>query len=110
MKFLLYMLFVLQSFGLYIPRRDLLKTAPLFLVNGNEKDNVKICKDCKFFKKDFHSETRFGHCSHFPNEPINNYYLVDGFKDTSPTSYNYCSVARSSDRMCGPEGKYFESK
>lgn len=106
MKFLLYMLFVLPSFSLYIPRRDLLKVVPLFLLN----DEIKICKDCKFFKKDFHSETRFGHCSNFPNEPINNYYLVDGFKDTSPTSYNYCSVARSSERMCGPEGKYFESK
>lgn len=101
------MLFVLQSVGLYIPRRDLLKVAPLFLVN---KDEIKICKDCKFFKKDFHSETKFGHCSNFPIEPSNNYYLVDGFKDTSPTSYHYCSVARSSDRMCGPEGKYFESK
>jgi hypothetical protein len=105
MKFLSF-LFVLQSFGLYIPRRDLLKVAPLFLVN----DEIKICKDCKFFKKDFHSETKFGHCSNFPIEPSNNYYLVDGFKDTSPTSYHYCSVARSSDRMCGPEGKYFESK
>ena len=107
MKFILSMLFVLQSFGLYIPRRDLLKVAPLFLVN---QDEIKICKDCKFFKKDFHSETKFGHCSNFPIEPSNNYYLVDGFKDTSPTSYHYCSVARSSDRMCGPEGKYFQSK
>lgn len=97
-----------QSFALYTPRREILKIAPLFLVNQDEK--IKICKDCKFFKKDFHTETRFGHCSNFPNEPINNYYLVDGFKDTSPTSYNYCSVARSSERMCGPEGKYFESK
>jgi len=106
MKFLL--LFVLQTFGLYIPRRELLKTvAPLFLVNKD--DEIKICKDCKFFKKDFYSETRFGHCSHFPNEPINNYYLVDGFKDTSPTSYHYCATARSSERMCGQEGKYFES-
>jgi hypothetical protein len=95
-----------QSFALYT-RREILKIAPLFLVN---EDEIKICKDCKFFKKDFHTETRFGHCSKFPNEPINNYYLVDGFKDTSPTSYHYCSVARSSDRMCGPEGKYFESK
>jgi hypothetical protein len=95
-----------QSFALYT-RREILKIAPLFLVN---QDEIKICKDCKFFKKDFHTETRFGHCSNFPNEPINNYYLVDGFKDTSPTSYQYCSVARSSDRMCGPEGKYFESK
>ena len=98
-----------QSLGLYIPRRELLKVAPLFLVNQDD-EKIKICKYCKFFKKDFHSETKFGHCSKFPNQPIDNYYLVDGFKDTSPTSYHYCSVARSSERMCGPEGKYFECK
>ena len=105
MKFLL--LFLLhQSFALYGPRRDLLKVAPLFLLN----DEIKICKDCKFFKKDFSTETKFGHCSHFPIQEKDNYYLVDGFKDTSPTSYHYCATARSSERMCGPEGKYFESK
>ena len=106
MKFIL--LFLLhQSLGLYIPRRELLKMAPLFLV---DKDEIKICKDCKFFKKDFHTDTKFGHCSNFPIQEKDNYFLVDGFKDTSPTSYHYCATARSSERMCGPEGKYFESK
>ena len=106
MKFL-YMLFVLQSFGLYVDRRQLLKMAPLFLV---DHDEIKICKDCKFFKKDFSTDTKFGHCSNFPIQETNNYFLVDGFKDTSPTSYHYCATARSSERMCGQEGKYFESK
>ncbi len=104
MKFLL--LFVLQTFGLYIPRREVLKIAPLLLVNHE----IKICKDCKFFKKDLYTDTKFGHCSHFPVQETNNYFLVDGFKDTSPTSYHYCATARSSERMCGQEGKYFESK
>jgi hypothetical protein len=107
MKFLLF-LFVLPSFGLYIPRRDIFKIAPLLLVNDEIK--IKLCKDCKFFKKDFSTETKFGHCSHFPIQEKDNYYLVDGFKDTSPTSYHYCATARSSERMCGQEGKYFESK
>ena len=106
MKFLLYMLLG-QSFGLYIQRREILKIAPLFLVN---QDEIKICKDCKFFKKDFSTETKFGHCSNFPIQEKDNYFLVDGFKDTSPTSYHYCATARSSERMCGQEGKYFESK
>jgi hypothetical protein len=106
MKFL-YILFVLPSFGLHIHRREILKIAPLFLVNHEEKS--KFCKDCKFFKKDFFSHTKFGHCSNFPYQQTDD-YLVDGIKDMSPSSYNYCSVARSSDRMCGPEGKYFESK
>jgi hypothetical protein len=110
MKYLLY-IFLLQSFGLglHIPRREVLKIAPLLLVNQDEKIKVNICKDCKFFKKDFLSQTKFGLCSNFPYQQTD-YYLVDGFKDTSPTSYYYCSTARSSDRMCGPEGKYFESK
>ena len=107
MKFL-FLLY--QSFALYTERRQLFKIPSLIAINNyDEKVNVKICKDCKFFKKDFYSETKFGHCSHFPNQPIDNYFLVDGFKDTSPTSYHYCATARSSERMCGPEGKYFES-
>ena len=70
----------------------------------------KSVKIVNFLKKIFSTETKFGHCSHFPIQEKDNYYLVDGFKDTSPTSYHYCATARSSDRMCGQEGKYFESK
>jgi hypothetical protein len=104
MRFIL--LFLLhQSIGLYIGRREILKT-PLLLVN-NEK--IKFCKDCKFFKNDFLPQTKFGHCSHFPFQQ-SDYYLVDGVKDTSPSGYYYCTTARSSERMCGGEGKYFESK
>lgn len=107
MKFIVLSILLHQSFGLYAERRQLLKTVPLLAVNNQGE---KICKNCKFFKKDFITDTKFGHCSRFPTEPINNYYLVDGYKDTSPTSYHYCATARSSERMCGPEGKYFESK
>ena len=105
MKFILFMLF--QCSALFLERRQILKTVPLLAVQNQDE---KFCKDCKFFKKDFNTDTKFGHCSHFPTEPINNYYLVDGYKDTSPTSYHYCATARSSDRMCGPEGKYYETK
>jgi len=101
MKFI--MLFLLQQSLGFQERRDFLKTVPLLAVNN---PNEKFCKDCKFFKKDFLSETKYGHCSRFPFQLTNN-YLVDGYKDTSPTSYYYCSTARSSDHMCGPEGKYY---
>ena len=108
MKFIVLLFLLHETTGLYnIDRRQLLKTVPLFAVN---QDGEKICKNCKFFKKDFITDTKFGHCSHFPTEPINNYYLVDGYKDNSPTSYHYCATARSSDRMCGPEGKYYERR
>ena len=111
MKFIL--LFLSQSFALYVSRRQLLKV-PLLLVNQNKKDNtlndnVKFCKDCKFFKKDFLPQIKFGHCTHFPYQPSDD-YLVDGVKDTSPSSYYYCGTARSSERMCGEEGKFFEPK
>jgi len=108
MKFILLCL-LSQGFGLYVSRRELLKV-PLLLVN-NEKinHNEKFCKDCKFFKNDFLPQTKFGHCTHFPYQP-SDYYLVDGVEDTSPSSYYYCTTARSSERMCGPKGKYFESK
>ncbi len=102
MKFIVFLLYQVLA----LERRQLLRAIPTLLTMNTQE---KFCKDCKFFKKDFFSETKYGHCSHFPNQPIDN-YLVDGFKDTSPTSYHYCSVARSSERMCGPEGKYFESK
>ena len=106
MKFIL-LLMLHESFGLYIDRRQLLKVVPLFIVNQDQ--NIKFCKDCKFFTKDFLPQIKFGHCSHFPYQPSDD-YLVDGLKDTSPNSYYYCTTARSSERMCGAEAKYFESK
>jgi len=69
----------------------------------------KFCKDCKFFKKDFFTETKYGHCSKFSTPPSDD-YLVDGIKDLEPMAYYYCTTARSYDQMCGREGKYFESK
>jgi len=93
------MLLLCQSLGL-----DRSFSKPLFA-----HSQEKICKHCKFFTKDFFTESKYGHCSRFPIQSTD-YYLVDGYKDESPTSYYYCSVARSSDRMCGLEGKYYESK
>lgn len=104
MKFIVLTILLQSCSGLYAERRQLLKSVPLFAVNQE-----KFCKDCKFFKKDFFTETKYGHCSHFPFQETDN-YLVDGFKDESPTSYYFCSTARSSDSMCGKEGKYYESK
>ena len=94
------MLFLLQEcFG--FQERNFLKTVPLLAVKEE-----KFCKDCKFFKKEFFTETKFGHCSRFPFQQTDN-YLVDGYKDESPINYYYCSTARSSDHMCGKEGKYY---
>jgi len=104
MKLIVLSILLHQSLGLYVGRRQFLR-APILLMNMEEK----FCKDCKFFKKDFFTETKYGHCSKFPNQPIDS-YLVDGYKDNSPANYHYCSTARSSERLCGQEGKYFEAK
>ena len=99
---LFYLLY--QASGL--ERRQLLRAVPALLTMKKEK----YCKDCKYFKKDFFTETKYGHCSRFLNQPTNDYSLVDGVKDMSPASYHYCATARKFDDMCGPEAKYFESK
>jgi len=108
MKFIVLLFLFYQSYGLYnVERRQLLKT-PLLVVHSQD-NGEKFCKNCKFFKKDFFTETKYGHCSRFPFQQTNA-YLVDGYKDESPMNYYFCSTARSSDSMCGPEGKYYESK
>jgi hypothetical protein len=108
MKFIVLLFLFHETTGLYnIDRRQILKTVPTLLAVN--QDGEKFCKDCKFFKKDFFTETKYGHCSNFPFQNTDN-YLVDGFKDESPMNYYFCSTARSSDRMCGPEGKYYERR
>ena len=102
MRFIVFLLY--QAFGL--ERRQLLRAVPALLAMKQEK----YCKDCTFFKKDFFTETKYGHCTRFPNQPTNDYSLVDGVKEMPLTSYHYCATARKFDDMCGPEGKYFESK
>jgi len=105
MKYIVLFCLLYQSVGL--ERRQLLRSVPALLTMNTKE---KICKDCKYFKKEFFSETKFGHCSRFLNQPLNDYSLVDGVKDLSPASYHYCATARKFDDMCGPEAKYFESK
>ena len=70
----------------------------------------KLCIDCKFFRKEFFKNNKYGKCSLFSIEEENNnkYLLVDGTKMKS--EYEYCSVARKFKSMCGPEGKLYVKK
>jgi len=70
----------------------------------------KLCVDCKFFRKDFFDEDKFGKCSLLPQIDDNDYFLIDGKKSIINTNYNYCSIARKYDNMCGKEGKLYEKK
>ena len=69
----------------------------------------KFCVNCKFYKKDFLNLNRFGKCTYFINQNNNDkkYYLVDGTIEKNNIEYEYCSIARNSDTMCGKEGKHY---
>ena len=70
----------------------------------------KLCKDCKFFRKDFFTINKFGKCSLFPKGQDNIYSLVDGSKNNNVVDYYYCSVARNYKYMCGSEGTLYVKK
>ena len=68
-----------------------------------DKYYYPVCKNCKYFLpnknlNDKKSQVIYGRCSNFMEKDI-----VSG-----DVEYNYASVCRSSDRLCGQYGKYFE--
>jgi hypothetical protein len=67
----------------------------------------KLCIDCKFFKKGLFDANKFGKCSLFPIKD-NDFFLVDGIVKSS--EYNYCSISRKYENMCGEEAKLYEKK
>ena len=69
---------------------------------------IPLCIRCKHYRKAFLQDSKFGTCALFPFT-VKDDYLVNGVTSKKVVNY-YCSTARSSDRMCGEEGKYFERK
>ncbi len=79
----------------------------LFVLSVNAE---KFCINCKYFKKPLFSHLDFAKCLVFPKEISNkNDYLVSGNKKIE-YNYNYCSIARGYENMCGQDGKYYEKK
>ena len=70
----------------------------------------KLCVNCKFFDVSTSVINKFGKCTLFPKEPKDEFFLVDGIKTIEPQEYNFCSVARDFDNMCGKDGKFYEKK
>lgn len=73
----------------------------------------KICINCRHFITD-NDVGLFGKCSLFPLKNEKNGYLVNGIQEDEIIDFQYCSVARKQDTMCGKEGslhkrKYFKS-
>ena len=83
------------------------------IVSLNPPIKPNLCVNCKFFTKDFFTMNKFGKCALFPKEDQeddNRYFLVDGTKTNNKQEYNFCSIARKYERMCGQEGKFYEEK
>jgi len=69
----------------------------------------KLCVNCKFFRRDFFGD-EFGKCALFTNEVYNDSFLVTGIREPKTIDYNYCSIARKYDHMCGKEGRQYVKK
>lgn len=69
---------------------------------------VKLCKDCKFFKKDWASPFtgRFAKCKRTDTVKDN---LITG-RGVVIEKRQYCSIEREYESLCGPAARYFEEK
>jgi hypothetical protein len=73
-------------------------------------DKPRLCIDCKFFRKNFLTDSGYGKCSLFVRENRIDNYLVNGNKKIPENDYYFCSTARDFDSLCGKEGTYLEKK
>lgn len=78
--------------------------APVFSLNEIKPN---LCVNCKFFMNSFIVGNQYGKCSLFPKTETD-IDLVTGIKKDS--KYQFCSIARNYDDMCGKEGKKYTKK
>lgn len=67
----------------------------------------KFCINCKYFISDNDTD-EYSKCSLFEKKEGKINFLVNGIKKEE--NYQYCYVSRSSNNMCGEEGKYYKKK
>ena len=89
--FVIISLFLLQISATHIPQK------------------IKLCINCKYYKKNIFSNSEYGKCKLFVKENEDNYFLVNGITNNNKENY-YCSTARSSNNMCGKDGTFYEKK
>ena len=70
----------------------------------------KLCMNCKHFKRDVFTPSRFGKCKKFLIIDKNVNYLIDGKRKEETKNMYYCSIARSSDNLCGENGTGYEAR
>jgi hypothetical protein len=63
----------------------------------------KFCFNCKYFISDYEDD-KFAKCSLYPIIKEDNSYLVTGIDRQENVDYNYCTVARNFEKMCGENG------
>ncbi len=80
----------------------------LFLLETLATDALR-CVDCKYFKKPFLQDPKFGTCSFFPKKVDDGYGFVTG-KSESRIEYEYCVVARQFETLCGSKGNYYQKR
>ncbi len=71
-------------------------------------NNIKLCKDCKFYKKYPSLLLRLfvGNYPKCTNIVLSKGSLLDNIED----SYTFCEVNRVFEHSCGTTAKYFEKK
>ena len=70
----------------------------------------KLCMNCKHFKKDIFTPSKYAQCKKFLIIDKNVYYLIDGKRKDETKNMYYCSTARSFDNLCGEDGTGYEAK
>ena len=69
----------------------------------------KFCFNCKYFITDY-GDDRFAKCSLYPILKEDNSYLVTGIDREKDIDYNYCTIARKLEKMCGENGNMHKRK
>jgi hypothetical protein len=73
-----------------------------------EQIKPKLCINCKYFIPDTTHTGTFSKCSFFPHKGGKINFLVNGINNKYDNYY--CSTARSTNDMCGEEGKHYKKK
>ena len=70
----------------------------------------KLCMNCKYFKKDIFTPSKYAQCKKFLIIDKNVNYLIDGKRKEETKNMYYCSTARSFDNLCGEDGTGYEAR
>ena len=75
--------------------------------------STKFCVNCKHYRSHagfLFPNGEFGKCSLYPQDHIDNRFLVTGNDKYVIKDFYYCNTVRNVKSMCGKEGKLYEEK